>query len=87
MNQSEKLYKQTLNKIEQGKRVPLLRLIRLRCLDCCCYQMNEVKLCGAKDCILYKYRMGKNPVPRKMSEAQKKQMRKNLEKARTKLSK
>ena len=39
---------------------PLLA-IRKRCLDCCCYQEKEVRLCPAKDCPLYDFRFGKNP--------------------------
>ena len=38
-----------------------LKSIRQKCLDCCCGQMAEVKLCPCEDCALYPYRMGHNP--------------------------
>ena len=38
-----------------------LKAIRLKCLDCCCYQANEVRLCTATKCPLFAYRMGHNP--------------------------
>ena len=38
-----------------------LQAIRKKCLDCCCGQANEVRLCVCKDCTLYKFRFGHNP--------------------------
>lgn len=38
-----------------------LKAIRAKCLDCCCWQPTEVRLCPVKDCPLYPYRMGHNP--------------------------
>ena len=38
-----------------------LKAIRAKCLDCCCGQYSEVKLCPVKDCPLYPYRDGHNP--------------------------
>jgi len=35
--------------------------IREKCLDCCCYQYAEVKLCEATRCPLWPYRLGKRP--------------------------
>ena len=43
-----------------GKLTPL-RAIRLKCLDCCAGQRKEVRLCPAKDCPLWPFRMGRNP--------------------------
>jgi hypothetical protein len=37
------------------------KAIRAKCLDCCCGQANEVKLCPIPDCSLYPYRLGHNP--------------------------
>jgi hypothetical protein len=37
-----------------------VRAIRLKCLECG-GRPKEVKLCEAKDCCLYAYRLGKNP--------------------------
>lgn len=38
-----------------------VRAIRAKCLDCCCGQMQEVRLCPCSDCPLYPFRMGRNP--------------------------
>ncbi len=38
-----------------------LKAIRAKCLDCCCEQPSEVRLCPCKDCPLYPFRFGKNP--------------------------
>ena len=40
---------------------PLLKVIRANCLDCCCYQASEVRLCTCTTCNLFPYRMGTNP--------------------------
>lgn len=37
------------------------KAIRAKCLDCCCDQVNEVKLCPVEDCPLWPFRFGKNP--------------------------
>ena len=38
-----------------------IKAIRLKCLDCCFGQINEVRLCPSEDCSLWPYRMGHNP--------------------------
>lgn len=38
-----------------------MKAIRAKCLDCCCGQAKEVRLCPMTDCPLHPYRMGKNP--------------------------
>ena len=38
-----------------------LKAIRQKCLECCCQQSAEVRLCPCEDCALYPYRMGHNP--------------------------
>lgn len=43
------------------KRATPLRVIRYKCLDCCCGSAHEVKLCTAETCPLYPFRLGKNP--------------------------
>jgi hypothetical protein len=40
----------------------ILKVIREKCLDCCCGSSNEVDLCQVK-CVLYPYRFGKDPDP------------------------
>ena len=65
-----------------------LKAIRAKCLDCCCDQPSEVKLCPSEQCPLYPFRLGKNPfrVKREFTEEQKDWMRQNLELARAKRS-
>lgn len=41
-----------------GKRISRTKAIRLKCLDCCAYQANEVKECTNTKCPLWRYRMG-----------------------------
>lgn len=43
------------------KRVTPLRAIRLKCLDCCCQQIAEVRTCTITSCELWPFRMGHNP--------------------------
>ena len=38
-----------------------IKAIRLKCIDCCCGQMKEIKLCTVINCALYPYRMGRRP--------------------------
>ena len=40
------------------KRLTRQEAIRAKCLDCCCGQSNEVRLCTCTDCPLYRYRLG-----------------------------
>lgn len=60
-----------------------IKAIRAKCLDCCCDQKEEVKLCPATACPLYPFRLGKNPFrKREMSEEQRKAAAERLAKAR-----
>lgn len=43
------------------KRLTPIKAIRKKCLDCCCGQAQEVRLCDVKTCTLHPYRMGKRP--------------------------
>mgnify|MGYP001285816022 FL=1 len=38
-----------------------INAIRKKCLDCCCWQPKEVRLCPVIDCANYPYRMGTRP--------------------------
>jgi hypothetical protein len=60
-----------------------IQAIRAKCLDCCCDQANEVKLCTAIRCPLWPFRLGKNPniKPREYTEEQREAMRQRLKKA------
>lgn len=61
-----------------------LKAIREKCLDCCCGQANEVKLCPCTDCALFPYRFGKNPFRKKreLTEEQRQELTQRLSKIR-----
>lgn len=58
-----------------------VKVIREKCLDCCCGSVSEVRLCPAANCPLHPWRMGKNPY-RKTTEAQRESARRLNEKRR-----
>lgn len=41
------------------KKITRKKAIRLKCLDCCCDKANEVRLCPAMGCPLWRFRLGK----------------------------
>lgn len=41
------------------ERVSRSKAIRLKCIDCCCGNMAEVRKCPAETCPLWRYRMGR----------------------------
>lgn len=43
------------------KKMSPLKAIRHKCIDCCGYQLSEVRLCVAIDCSLWPFRSGKHP--------------------------
>ena len=43
-------------------RLTRAQAIRAKCIDCCCGQKNEVKLCPITDCPLWIYRLGKEVI-------------------------
>lgn len=61
-----------------------VKAIRAKCLDCCCGNAAEVKLCPITECALYPFRLGKNPyrTARKMSEEEKAKCIERLAKSR-----
>ena len=38
-----------------------LKALRANCLDCSCYQLNEIRLCEATGCALWPFRAGRHP--------------------------
>ena len=74
--------------MSENKPMTPLKAIKLKCLDCCCDQANEVKLCSVESCPLFPFRFGKNPFIKKrdIPEEQKERMRQLLELARAKKS-
>ncbi len=41
----------------------ILKTIRAKCLDCSCYQPQEIKFCPVQTCELWPFRFGKDPKP------------------------
>lgn len=41
------------------ERISRSKAIRLKCIDCCCGNMAEVRKCDITTCPLWRYRMGK----------------------------
>ena len=41
------------------ERISRSKAIRLKCIDCCCGNMAEVRRCPAEQCPLWRYRMGR----------------------------
>lgn len=41
------------------KKISRAKAIRLKCLDCCCFQPSEVRKCPSTDCTLHPFRMGR----------------------------
>jgi len=61
MNKYEKIVKKvSKNCLDPKVRVSPLVAIRAKCLDCMCYQANEVRLCSSDDCPLWRFRFGRN---------------------------
>lgn len=64
---------------------PLLTVIREKCLDCCCGNQAEVKMCTSVSCPLWVYRMNTNPLrKREISEEQRLAMAERLKNHRLK---
>ena len=62
-----------------------VKAIRAFCIDCCGGNSHEVKLCTAPNCVLYPFRLGKNPyrTKREMTEEQRAAAVERLAKARS----
>lgn len=43
------------------KKLTPTKAIRQNCIECCCGDKNEVKLCPVVNCPLYPFRLGHNP--------------------------
>lgn len=62
-----------------------IKAIRLKCLDCCCWQYSEVKACTCTDCPLYPFRFGKNPfIKRTYTYEEKQKIKERLQTGRNK---
>ena len=41
------------------ERLSRSKAIRMKCVDCCCGNMAEVRKCPVENCSLWRYRMGR----------------------------
>jgi hypothetical protein len=66
------------------QKMPVLKAIRARCIDCCSNQIAEVRKCVAVACPSWPYRMGTNPWrdKKEMNEEHKEKLKDALAKAR-----
>lgn len=49
-----------------AERTPI-KAIRAKCIDCCCGNLKEVRLCTTILCPLHEYRMGHRPKKHKVA--------------------
>lgn len=65
-----------------------VKAIKQHCLECSCYQRDEVKLCPCTSCFLWPFRFGKNPYRsgkrKPLTDEQREALRQRLKKSRTK---
>lgn len=63
---------------------PVLKSIQAKCLDCSGGSKSEVRHCVVQNCMLYPFRLGKNPwrEPRKLTEDQRAAIADRLHKSR-----
>jgi len=47
----------------------ILSAIRLKCLDCTCYQESDIRNCKIKTCALWPFRMRKNPFRKRRKDS------------------
>ena len=64
-----------------------VKVIREKCIDCCCGSVYKVAKCTAEKCPLHPWRMGKNPYrkARTLTDEQKAAMRERLNGPKTAL--
>nr|DAZ63935.1 MAG TPA: hypothetical protein [Caudoviricetes sp.] len=67
-------------KTMEEKKLTPIKAIRAKCLDCCCGNSNEVKLCTVERCALWPYREGHNPyiAKRELTDEQRAEIGKRL---------
>ena len=65
-----------------------IKAIRAKCIDCCCFQPKEVRLCTAVNCPLHPFRFGKNPYRkvREMNDEERQSCAERLASGRAKMS-
>jgi hypothetical protein len=57
------LRKEFLSLYPHELKAAILQAIRGKCLECSCFQPNEVRGCPVTECELWPYRLGRDPDP------------------------
>lgn len=70
------LTEQELNDLGHEK-MPLIEVIRQKCLDCTSHQMKEIRNCAVVKCANWPYRMNYNPFHKKGFSEEQTEKRKN----------
>lgn len=74
--------------VEKGENNTPLKAIRMKCLDCSCYELKEIRECIIVNCPLYIYRDGKNPnLKRDLTPEKQEEMNNRMAKMRSKRAK
>ena len=60
MNLYEKMVKNFEKRAREGKKLSRTKAVRMKCLDCMCFQPSEVRICPATDCPLWHFRLGRD---------------------------
>ena len=62
------------------KRFTPIKAIRAKCLDCCCGNSSEVKLCSIEHCALWPYQTGHDPyrARREYTDEEREELRERL---------
>lgn len=65
-----------------------VKVIREKCLRCCCDSVKEVELCPIEACPLWPFRMGKNPYRKKteLTDEQRKAASERMKALRAKIA-
>lgn len=83
--EEKKLYKskEYLKEHYTGNVMTRNKAIKEKCMDCCCWQSEEVLLCPVTKCALWPYRFGSNPFGKTkvMTEEQKAAIRNRFTKS------
>ena len=54
--QVPKAYQMIFLKVHSEKKASATNAIKLKCLDCCCWEREEIRLCTVKQCGLWRIR-------------------------------
>ena len=77
MNKLERIHNKLVQDFQKGKRIPTLKLVRAKCLECLGYVYTEIELCSDPNCPLFPLRYGVNRTGKKYYKNLKIDLKKN----------